>query len=493
MNQYKLGWFGSWILLVVCGMFFSRCANIVPPGGGPRDTLAPRVLHISPPDSTLGFNEKEVTFRFNEYVELENVLEKLIVSPTLKRTPTITAKLRTITMVIKDSLQPNTTYTFNFGDAVKDVNERNPIEDFQYVVSTGDYLDSLTLTGTILIAETGKPDSNVAVMLYSNILEDSVVSKEKPLYLAKTKGNGSYRFKNLKPGKYRIFALKEEDRDFQYTQPDELIAFREEPIDLQEAMTDINMSLFKEPDSLRPKYEELDLPAEPEPQQEKEKKKDDKKKPKLLASAELNGGRQELGDSLVLSFNFPLRSLDSGAISLLEDTTLRPVKFSVSVADTTQKRFKLAYNWKPGKPYQLILPAGFATDTTGLQTAKADTVRFEAKMLDDYGTVTVQLSISDSAKVLLPQSDTSYQFVVQLVTGGKEVKYTGVVKNGKWERGLIQPGEYEIRVIVDRNFNGQWDTGIYYRNPKKQPETVFTFKEPINVKKNWTVPTNVKL
>ncbi|WP_341841970.1 Ig-like domain-containing domain [Chitinophaga caseinilytica] len=483
---------GFWIVLLACGYLFSGCANIVPPGGGPRDTLAPRVLSVSPPDSTLNFNEQRVTFRFDEYVELDNVLEKLIVSPTLKRTPVITAKLRTVTMVIKDSLQPNTTYTFNLGDAVKDVNERNPIEDFQYVVSTGDYLDSITLSGTILIAETGKPDSNVAVMLYSNITEDSVVSKEKPLYLAKTKGNGTFRFKNLKPGTYRIFALKEENRDFQYTEADELIAYYDAPLDLSENMADVNMSLFKEPDSLRPKYDDLTVPEEAQPQQE-EKKKDDKKKPKLIASAELSGGRQELGDSLTLSFNFPIRSLDSSAISLLEDTTLQRVRFGLTVADTTMKQFKMSYNWKPGKPYQLILPAGFATDTTGLQTAKADTVRFEAKQLDDYGTVTVNLSVSDSARHILPESDSGYQFVVQLVQGGKEVKYTGVVKNGKWERGLIQPGEYEIRVIVDRNFNGRWDTGIYYRNPKKQPETVFTFKDPINVKKNWTVPTNVKL
>src|SRR5690606_30997678 len=136
------GWICSLIVLAICSCL-SQCANIVPPGGGPRDTLPPRLMGVAPKDSSLNFSSKQVVFRFNEYVELDNVIEKLIVSPTLKRTPTITAKLRTITIEIKDSLQPNTTYTFNFGDAVKDVNERNPIEDFQYVVSTGTYLDSL--------------------------------------------------------------------------------------------------------------------------------------------------------------------------------------------------------------------------------------------------------------------------------------------------------------------------------------------------------------
>ncbi|MBO9152756.1 Ig-like domain-containing protein [Chitinophaga sp. GCM10012297] len=486
MNQNLRGWTVSLLVLALCS-FFTQCANIVPPGGGPRDTLPPRLVHVAPLDSTLNFNSSRVVFQFNEFVELDNVIEKLIVSPTMKRTPVITAKLRVVTLEIKDSLQPNTTYTFNFGDAVKDVNERNPIEDFQYVVSTGDYMDSLQLTGKVLVAETGKPDSNIAVMLYSN-LEDSVVSKEKPLYLSKTKGDGSYRFRNLKPGTYRLFALKEEDRDYQYTQPDELIAFSDSLVHLSENLYDMNLALFNEVDTIRLE----DEPEVTQPEPEKDKDKEKKRKPRLQVGFDLNGGQQELGDSLTMTFNFPIRSLDTAQIGLYEDTTRKKVPFSLHPADTTAKAFKIAYNWKPGKPYEIILPAGFATDTSGLQTAKADTVNFEAKDLDDYGTVKVALTISDSARRVLPANDTSYQFVIQLVSG-TELKYTGVITDGKWERGLVQPGEYTIRVVIDRDKNGKWDTGSYYGVPKKQPETVFSFKEPINIKKNWTVSPAVKL
>lgn len=481
MNQNFRGWIGSLIVLALCS-FFTQCANIVPPGGGSRDTLAPRLIYVDPADSTLNFNSQKVVFHFNEYVELDNVIEKMIVSPTLKRTPTVTAKLRTITLLVKDSLQPNTTYTFNFGDAVKDVNERNPIEDFQYVVSTGKYLDSLQITGKLLVAETGRVDSNVAVMLYSN-LEDSAVSKEKPLYLAKTKGDGTYRFKNLKPGTYRIFALKEEDRDFQYTNKKEMIAFSDELIELKENMANVNMALFSEIDTV--KVEEEVPPAEPVPAAKQPKK------PKLLAAAELNGGKQELGDSLSLVFSAPLRSLDTAKILLLEDTTHKQVPFTLHAADTTSRKFKMAYNWKPGKPYELILPQGFATDTMGITTLKADTIAFEAKSIDDYGIIKLSLSVGDSAHLVLP-ADTGYQFVIQLVSN-KEIKYQGVINNGKWERGLIQPGEYEIRVLVDENRNGIWDTGVYYGKPKKQPEKVFPYKENLTVKKNWTLSPTVKL
>ncbi|MGN6510432.1 MAG: Ig-like domain-containing protein [Chitinophaga sp.] len=490
MNQNMRGWTVVSLLVLAIFSFFTRCANIVPPGGGPRDTLPPRLVNVTPADSTLRFKSNKVVFHFNEYVELDNVIEKLIVSPNMKRTPVITAKLRVVTLEIKDSLQPNTTYTFNFGDAVKDVNERNPIVDFQYVVSTGDYMDSLELTGKVIVAETGKPDSNIAVMLYGN-LEDSVVSKEKPLYLAKSKGDGSYRFRNLKPGTYRLFALKEEDRDYQYTQPEELIAFSDSLIRLDGNISDRNLSLFNEVDTAT-LYEDEPEVTEPEPERRNRDKDKKPRKPRLQVGFNLNGGQQELGDSLIMNFNFPIRTLDTLQIGLYEDTTRKKVPFTLHPADTTAKSFKIAYDWKPGKPYEIILPAGFATDTSGLQTAKADTVSFTAKSLDDYGTVKVDLSISDSARNVLPQDDTSYQLVVQLVSG-TDIKYSGVAIDGKWERGLIQPGEYQIRVVADHNKNGVWDTGSYYGVPRKQPEIVFSFKEPINIKKNWTVSPSVKL
>lgn len=486
MTQNFRGWICSLIVLAICSCF-TQCANIVPPGGGARDTLPPQLLRVAPKDSSLNFASQRVTFQFSEFVELDNVIDKLIVSPTLKRSPTITAKLRTITLEIKDSLQPNTTYTFNFGDAVKDVNERNPIEDFQYVVSTGTYLDSLQLGGKLLTAETGKIDSNITVMLYSN-LEDSAVSKEKPLYVAKTKGNGFYRFKNLKPGTYRVFAIKEEDRDFQYTQTGvELIAFADSLVHLTENTEGINLALFKEIDTAKP-FVDME-PVEPPPTPAKDKNAP--KKPKLVVGTSVSGGKQELGDSLTIQFNFPIRTIDSSQILLLEDTTRRQVPFTFHRTDTLNRNFKILYNWKPTKPYTLILPAGLATDTTGLTTLKADTVHFAAKGLDDYGIVRVKLGVSDSARNVLP-ADTNFHYVVQLISGN-EIKYAGRIVNGGWERGLIQPGEYEIRVLIDLNGNDIWDTGSYYVKPRRQPEKVFSIHDKINIKKNWTVPVNLNL
>lgn len=488
MTQHLRNW-SCW-LIVIIAFSLSRCANIVPPGGGPRDTLPPTLLKVDPVDSSLHFNSKKVNFSFDEYVELDNIFEKLIVAPTLKRTPTVTSKLRTVTMEIKDTLQENTTYTFFFSDAIKDVNERNPIEDFQYVISTGDYLDSLQVKGHIINAETGKVDSNVSVMLYKNTT-DSVVSKEKPYYYARSKGDGAFWFKNLAPGDYKLFALKEEDRDLQYTQPSEMIAFQDSLVHLREEnLQNVTMLLFMEKDSTVKTPEDSLLMAEQAPPEPEKKDKDkDKKKPRLQVSPALDQNQQDLDTPLVLNFSIPVRTMDSAQIQLTEDTLFTPVTFT-SKLDSTRSKLFLEYKWKPGTPYRIILPKTFATDTNNQQLTKADTIRFTSKKISDYGKVRVKLALSDSTRAAL--KDTGIAFIVQLVKE-KEIKYSGKLVGGSWYKELIQPDEYEIRILLDENGNGKWDRGLYYGSPKKQPERVVSFPDKQNIKANWLVPLDLRL
>ncbi|RAI97476.1 Ig-like domain-containing protein [Chitinophaga skermanii] len=474
-------------VLLFTAITFTNCANIVPPAGGAKDTIPPRLVYVNPEDSTLNFKSRKITFVFNEYVELDNVIEKLIVSPTLQRTPTITAKLRTVTVQIKDTLKPNTTYTFNFDDAVKDVNERNPVQDFQYVFSTGDYLDSLQIHGKLTMAETGTVDSNVAVMLYTS-MADSVVAKEKPQYFAKTKRDGSFHFKNLAPGRYKIFALKEEDKDLQYTNPAELIAYRDLPITLQDAnVENINLLMFKALDTTKPF---VPIPEEPDEETEK-KEREKRKKIKLVAAPQLNNNQQDLNDSLRITFNVPIRTIstiDSSRIKLQEDTLFTPVNFNY-VMDSLNTKMSIIYNWKEGKPYRLILPAGFATDTLGNIT-KTDTVSFSAKEKADYSEFIGTLKKSEETQKMLA-ADTSLRLIMQLVNN-KVVKYAGDVTNGTWKQSLIIPGEYEIRILIDENHNGIWDTGSYFIEPKRQPERVIAFPKTVNMKANWLMPETLE-
>ncbi|WP_089810743.1 Ig-like domain-containing protein [Chitinophaga sp. YR627] len=491
MNHIFRSWANWLIILSACIYLLPGCANIVPPSGGPKDTLAPRLMDINPPDSTLHFKAKKVSFTFNEFVQVDNVFEKLIVSPTLKRTPSVTFKLRTVTMEIKDTLAPNTTYTFNFADAIRDNNENNPIQDFQYVVSTGDYLDSLQVRGFIIDAETGKPDSNVSVMIYRSDV-DSIVSKEKPVYFARSKGNGAFWFRNMAPGDYKLFALKEEDRDLQYNQPKEMIAFNDSLLHLrQQNLSDITMLMFTEIDSTLKKPEDVpaeDQPApEPEPEKkEKDKDKEKKKKRILNISPDLSDNKQELGKPLLISFSYPVTKFDSMAISLTQDTLYTPVEFTTTL-DSTRTKLYVNFDWKEGKPYELIIPKESVADSTGLQPTKSDTITFNAKKESDYGKVMVSLTLSDSSKAAI--SDTMH-YVAQLVVN-KEVKYSGKIVRGSWIQKRITPGEYEVWILMDQNDNGKWDRGVYYGTPKKQPERVVSFPKKENIKANWAVKVPV--
>ncbi|RAJ85626.1 Ig-like domain-containing protein [Chitinophaga dinghuensis] len=482
MNQQFRSWVFWLIFIPVAVIFFSRCANIVPPGGGPRDTLPPVLLQAKPADSTLHFEGHKISFLFDEYVELDNINDKLIVSPTLKRQPIVTAKLHTVTITFKDTLKPNTTYTFNFADGVRDLNERNPIEDFQYVLSTGNYLDSLQISGRIINAEQGTLDSNVAVMLYPGKSEDSIVSKEKPLYYAKSRHDGSFRFKNLAPGTYKIFALKEEDKDLTYSSSSELIAFLEHPITIQEKnISDVNMLLFMENDSTIKKPEHvdsLDLVELEETVKEDSKKK---KLPKLTAQAKLDNGRQELSEPLRITFSMPLKVVDSNRILLQQDSTLEQVEFHTHL-DSLKTTMTLIYPWKENMKYRLIIPKEAIKDTASQVMAKSDTINFSTKKLVEYSIFTAKLVISDSTRQAI--DDTTMHYVVQLVQD-KAIKYSGKAVNGTWTQELIIPGEYSVRILLDKNGNGKWDRGNYYTEPKRQPERVILLPEKYNLKAGW--------
>ncbi|RYG46315.1 MAG: hypothetical protein EOO01_16375, partial [Chitinophagaceae bacterium] len=157
------------LLMLLCGYLVSSlimgCGQIGYMSGGTKDTLAP-VLESADPDykSTL-VNTRKFTFVFDEFIELNNISSNLLISPFQKQSPVVSYNRRTLTVRLKDSLLPNTTYNINFGNAIRDLNEGNVLPGFTYVFSTGPLLDSLSISGRVLMAETGKADSTLLVML----------------------------------------------------------------------------------------------------------------------------------------------------------------------------------------------------------------------------------------------------------------------------------------------------------------------------------------
>jgi hypothetical protein len=183
------------------------CANIIPPTGGDRDSLPPRLVKVTPPDSSKGFKTKTITFTFDEYIQQPQEISKnLIVSPTYSIIPSIESKLRTLTIRIKDTLEPNTTYYYDFGDAIKDVNEGNVLHNFSYIFTTGKHFDTLQLSGKVLLAQTGGIDSTLIVMLYKSG-EDSALTRENPVILLRWMGKVIFDF-NIYQAVPFIYMLK---------------------------------------------------------------------------------------------------------------------------------------------------------------------------------------------------------------------------------------------------------------------------------------------
>ena len=239
------------IFLIPKILVLSGCANMIPPSGGPRDSIPPVLLNASPVDSTRNFSGSKIIFTFNEFVELNNIQENLIVSPVPAIQPIVESHLRTITVRIKDTLQPNTTYSLNFGKAIRDINEGNELKNFTYVFSTGNYFDSLELTGKVIVAETGKPDSTLIVLLHRS-LDDSAIVNERPRYFTKVDSNGNYHFKNLPPGTFRLYALKDEGGSKRYQSKKQLFGFADQPIQISRSNPAVTLYAYNEPEETKP-------------------------------------------------------------------------------------------------------------------------------------------------------------------------------------------------------------------------------------------------
>ena len=194
--------------MAVAVLFGGSCANIIPPNGGPRDSIPPVLLTASPKDSTLNFRGNKITLTFDEYVDLQDVQNQLLFTPLFQNNPKVEVGGRSINVSFRDSLEANTTYILNFGDAIRDYNESNILKGYNYTFSTGPALDSLELSGKVVLAQNGKIDSTLSVILHKN-LDDSAVQNSRPQYVVKLDAAGNFRFRNLPAGRFAIYALGE--------------------------------------------------------------------------------------------------------------------------------------------------------------------------------------------------------------------------------------------------------------------------------------------
>lgn len=212
------------VFLIIIIFLFCSCARIVMPVGGQRDVLPPKYLSSKPKTNQTNFKGKEIEVNFDEYIVLDNVNEKLIVSPPLKNKPTITSHLKKLIIKDIDSLQDNTTYVFDFSDAITDYNEGNHLNHFSFGFSTGNTIDTMIYKGRLLNSYTLKPEANKYVALYSNLDKDYQM-KSLPNYITRSDSNGLFLFQNIKQGSYQLLAFEDKDQNQYYNLPNEGVGF----------------------------------------------------------------------------------------------------------------------------------------------------------------------------------------------------------------------------------------------------------------------------
>ncbi len=512
------------------------CAKRGAINGGLKDTLAPVLSSSFPKNFSKNSTPKEIKLNFDEYIKLKNVAKQLIISPPMKNAPEISpyTASREIKIKILDTLIPNTTYSFNFGNSIEDNNEDNILRQFKYVFSTGNQIDSLKLKAKVTDAIDLKTPSFVSIMLYevNEKYTDSAVYKEVPRYLTNTLDSlKTVQLENLKPGKYRLLALKDENNNNKFDVKKDKIGFIKEFITLPND-TLYEIELFKQQPIFKiattnqasgnkiivgyegkpnnPKVEiiknKIKLPCIVTKFADKDSlqiwfkdAKTDSIKIKIINNnytklVDLKLKNQKK-DTLTLTPKFnstlPLRenySLKASTPLLLFEPTKMILLNKDSIAvkfkteyDEYNQEFKFLFSKEPLQKYKLKLFPGAVVDFFKSQNDTL-TYNFSTKNTSDYGNLRVKL-----------ENVQRFPIIVELINkDGKVLHSTISEKNTEIYFDLIEPEKILLRVIYDDNKNGIWDSGDFIL--LRQAEEVLYFSKEIDVRANWDVeqPFNLK-
>ncbi len=506
--------------------------------GGPQDETAPVFVSADPAYETTNFEEKKIKISFDEYIKLDDVNKQLIVSPPLKYPLDIRplgSASKFILIKIKDTLQENTTYSFNFGNSVVDNSEGNVYGNFKYVFSTGPYIDSLSVKGEIKLALSQELATESTVLLYplDSTYNDSTIYKKQGLYVGSTLDSSNFAITNIKAGKYKVIALKDRSKNFKYDPREDLLGFSDKVLDLPMDTSSIDLKLFKEvldfklykPKQIQmghivfpyqgilPENYNIESFSQGETFDQFKILKDSEKDSlhfwyprNLKDSLVFHVNYQKEKDTFVtllrsktydslrvtdktrgvlgldkefkVKFNQPLLKIDTSQISLMardsipQKLNLRYLEDSMELLFSFEKAEKSTYSLTS-------LPGAYI----GQNEVIEDTLVFKMQTgsVENYGDLTLTFRSKESKEIIVELLDDQGQIVeTRAVKSDENVLFS-----------LLKPDKYQVRIKVDENKNGEWDTGDFLE--RMQPEPVVFFPTMINIRANFSENETIDL
>lgn len=510
-------------------VLFTNCAKRGTISGGPQDSLPPVILSSSPDNFSTHFKEKIIQINFDEYVKLNKVNQQLIISPPMDTQPEITPMgypSKFIKIKIFDTLKPNTTYSFNFGESIQDNNEGNPYTNYKYVFSTGDYIDSLKLATTFEDAYNRKSKGLVNVLLYEKEgFTDSTIYKKKPLYVANAKDSVTQAdLENLKSGSYYLIALQEKNSNYKFDPKSDKIGFHPTPISLPTDSV-YHLKLFsevKQTTAYRPsmvsqnkwlaayegdtknlevavkgnnrtiasrfnkvpgkdslyiytpleKYDSLQFQFKSGIYEKTHTVTQRTVKPiDTLQIKFTKTGTIQFRDTISFTTNTPFKNISKDLMQVIGKDSLQ-IPFSVKT-DSLNNAIQILFDKVEDEKYTVFLKPNSVTDFYDNALKTEIIQRFQTGKLTDYGNIAFTLS-----------GTVNYPIIFELLTKDEKLyDYLYITEESSIEFRAIEPDKYFVRIIEDANGNKKWDTGNYLE--KRQPEKVINFQKEFDIRANW--------
>lgn len=534
----------NYIIIIIC-LIIAGCANVVTPTGGEKDILPPTAVSFSPDTNSVYFNANEIKITFDEFIQLSDAFNQVLISPPLENQPDYKVKGKTLTIKLNDTLKENTTYTINFGQAIKDITESNVLDNFTYVFSTGAQLDSLQVKGTVTDMLSGKPvEKSYAVLYYEPT--DTSFTTSRPYYFARVSKEGKFTINNIRSGNYRLYVLEDMNFNYYYDLPNERIAFQDSILTVNGEVPLQQLKVFSE-DKLPQSLMDIRSPRYGTTRMVFAKNANNVTiKYTGADSANTYIARNQGGDTL--TFWHSNYALDSHQLSIQFDTTLLDRTIAIKTfpkdSDFTKQQNSYTTNaipinkgagaradWDPEREILLkcfnpitqlstnpqvysdsillgdatwridtldarniYINFPFATDknydvkiAAGAMrdifglSNMSDTILLKTRKQDAYGNLSIALTNS-----------TDRQLIVELIKFDLSPVQTWVLPVEQFanetqtftiNKPYLLPGVYRIRVTKDMNGDGKWTTGEM--KEMRQPETILYYPTDQNIRANW--------